>query len=64
MRGAWLGALFGAAWAAYSSWPGFYAARLAYWGYAGTILGSAAAVAIFGFILVRLNFFNITKLGR
>jgi len=64
MRGAAIGALFGAGWAGYSGWPGPYAAAHTYWGLAGSMLGSAAAVAIFGFVIVRLNLFNITKIGR
>ena len=64
MRGAAIGALAGAAWAAYSNWPGLRMPALAYWGFAGSILGSAAAVAIFGFIVVRLNIFGIAAKMR
>ena len=64
MRGAAIGALLGAGWAAYSGWPGPYAPAHTYWGLAGSMLGSAAAAAIFGFILVRLDVLNILKSGR
>jgi hypothetical protein len=64
MRGAAVGVLFGVGWAAYTNWPGFGMPGHAYWGFAGSILGSAAAVAIFGFLVVRLNLFNLAKTSR